>query len=86
MQVDEFKDLFDDEFYDWLAQYLVLKRASIEANYHSLYMSFMDSLSSSRLSKVVLRETYRNIKVNSVVMFAYVWLIVVNVTGDIAVW
>ena len=61
--------MFDDEFYDWFAQYLVMKRASIEANFHPLYLSFMDMLSSSKLNKSVLRETYRNIKVNRLIVF-----------------
>ena len=61
--MEEFKEMVDEEYYDWLAQYLVMKRASIESNFHSLYMSFMDALNSTRLNKAVLRETYRNIKV-----------------------
>ena len=52
-----------EEHYDWVAQYLVVKRASIEPNFHNLYMSFLDALSSTYLRKGVIRETYRNIKV-----------------------
>ena len=40
-----------------------MKRASIEPNFHGLYISFMDALGSPSLRKFVLRETYRNIKV-----------------------
>ena len=29
-------------FSSWLAQYLVLKRASIEPNFHTLYASFLE--------------------------------------------
>ena len=52
-----------EEHLDWVAQYLVMKRVSIEANFHSLYINFMDTLGSTQLKKMVLRETYRNIKV-----------------------
>ena len=62
-QTDEFKSLIEEDHYDWVAQYLVMKRASIEPNFHNLYMSFLDYLGSLRLRKGALRETYRNIKV-----------------------
>ena len=61
--MEEFTDMVEEEYYDWVAQYLVMKRASIEPNFHTLYMSFLDTLNSSKLRKAVLRETYRNIKV-----------------------
>ena len=62
-QVDEARGLISEEYLDWVAGYLVLKRASIEPNFHSLYMKFMDLYGSLQLYKQVLRETYRNIKV-----------------------
>ena len=61
--MDEFRGLVEEQYYDWVAQYLVMKRASIEPNFHNLYMSFLNSLSSSFLRKSVLSETFRNIKV-----------------------
>ena len=61
--MEEARDLISDEYLDWVAGYLVLKRASIEPNYHLLYMKFMDLYNSAQLNKQVLRETYRNIKV-----------------------
>ena len=64
-QMEEFRGLIEEEHYDWVAQYLVMKRASIEPNFHNLYMSFQDSLASSYFRKAVLRETYRNIKVHT---------------------
>ncbi|XP_065678715.1 CCR4-NOT transcription complex subunit 1 isoform X1 [Hydra vulgaris] len=51
------------EYYPWLAQYLVMKRVSIEPNFHSLYSEFLQALSVAELSQMVLDETYRNIKV-----------------------
>ena len=52
-----------DEHLDWVGQYLVMKRASIEPNFHTLYINFMDTMASTPIRKMVLRETYRNIKV-----------------------
>ncbi len=63
LQTEEFKGLVSEEYYDWVAQYLVVKRASIEPNFHSLYMSFMDTLASVPLRRGIIRETYRNIRV-----------------------
>merc|ERR1719186_523680 len=45
----------------WLAQYLVMKRASIEPNFHALYSQFLVVLKSSRLYDEVVKETYKNI-------------------------
>ena len=47
----------------WISQYLVMKRASIEPNFHQLYLEFMESLELSNFAREVLKETYRNIKV-----------------------
>ena len=63
LQVEEFKDVVDQEYFGWVAQYLVMKRVSIEPNFHSLYMNFLDALNEKQLFVVVLKETHRNIKV-----------------------
>ena len=47
----------------WVAQYLVMKRASIEHNFHTLYAAFIDHLQKPEFYKMVVRETYRNIRV-----------------------
>ena len=62
-----------DDHIDWVAQYLVMKRASIEPNFHTLYISFMDTLGSAQLRKTVLRETYRNIKVHNTKINVHVY-------------
>ncbi|XP_065914765.1 CCR4-NOT transcription complex subunit 1-like isoform X2 [Dysidea avara] len=62
-KVEEFKDVVDQEYFGWVAQYLVMKRVSIEPNFHSLYMNFLDALNEKQLFVVVLKETHRNIKV-----------------------
>ena len=63
MQVEEFKGVVDQEYFGWVAQYLVMKRVSIEPNFHTLYMNFLDALNEKQLFVVVLKETHRNIKV-----------------------
>lgn len=41
----------------------MLKRATIEFNFHLLYSNFLDVLKLPELSRMVVRETYRNIRV-----------------------
>ncbi|KAM9302308.1 CCR4-NOT transcription complex subunit 1 [Gastrophryne carolinensis] len=62
-KVEELKETVKDEFMPWVSQYLVMKRVSIELNFHSLYSNFMDALKHLEFNKMVLAETYRNIKV-----------------------
>lgn len=60
---EELKEVVTAEYYPWLSQYLVMKRASIELNFHALYSNFLDVLKVREVNKLVTRETYRNIKV-----------------------
>lgn len=60
---DELRDLVTEEYWPWMSQYLVMKRASIELNFHVLYSNFLDVLKIPEVNRMVLRETYRNIKV-----------------------
>ncbi|XP_064466564.1 CCR4-NOT transcription complex subunit 1-like isoform X2 [Ornithodoros turicata] len=62
-KTEEFKEVLKEDFWPWFAQYMVMKRASIEPNFHTLYANFLDTLKINELSKLVLRETFRNIKV-----------------------
>lgn len=62
-KAEEMKNLVQNEYTLWVSQYLVMKRASIEPNFHQLYLEFMESLDITNFSKEVLKETYRNIKV-----------------------
>jgi CCR4-NOT transcription complex subunit 1 len=62
-QCDELRDIVTEEYWPWMAQYLVMKRASIEHNFHTLYSNFLDVLKIPELNQMVLRETFRNIKV-----------------------
>lgn len=62
-KTEEFKELVKEEYYPWVSQYLVMKRASIEANFHTLYSNFLDTIKTPDLTKLVIKETFRNIKV-----------------------
>ena len=64
-KTDEFKEVIgkDNIYHDWIAQYFVMKRASIEPNFHSLYANFIEMLKLNELTAIVTKETYRNIKV-----------------------
>lgn len=54
---------YGDDFVHWLAQYLVMKRVSIEQNFQPLYNNFLIAIADSNLEKYVKQETFRNIKV-----------------------
>lgn len=56
----------------WVSQYLVMKRVSIEPNFHSLYSNFLDTLKNPEFNKMVLNETYRNIKVRFSSCFLFI--------------
>lgn len=60
----------------WVTQYLVMKRASIEPNFHQLYLEFMETLELTNFAREVLKETYRNIKVcrSEYLRFLLSWL------------
>ncbi len=49
----------------WLCQYIVIKRAAQESNYHSLYLQLVDRMDRrmNRLAKSVITTTIENIKV-----------------------
>lgn len=60
---DELREIVSDEYWPWIAQYLVMKRASIELNFHALYSNFLDTLKMPDVNRMVTKETFRNIKV-----------------------
>lgn len=67
---DDIREIITEEYWPWLAQYLAMKRASIELNFHALYSNFLDCMKLPELNKMVTRETFRNIKVGRVIYFA----------------
>lgn len=59
----ELVKLLDKSAFQWFSNYLVVKRASLEPNYHELYLLLLDAVDSRLLYQHVLRETYLNIQI-----------------------
>ncbi|GLT84370.1 hypothetical protein SLE2022_026050 [Rubroshorea leprosula] len=59
----EFTEILKELYYPWFAQYMVMKRASIEPNFHDLYLKFLDKVNSKALNKEIVQATYENCKV-----------------------
>ncbi|KAG9452304.1 hypothetical protein H6P81_005208 [Aristolochia fimbriata] len=59
----EFSEILKEQYYPWFAQYMVMKRASIEPNFHELYLKFLDKVNSKALNKEIVKATYENCKV-----------------------
>ncbi|KAI9104094.1 CCR4-Not complex component, Not1-domain-containing protein [Phlyctochytrium arcticum] len=62
-KVTEMKELLKESYYRWFSHYIVVKRASIEPNFHTLYVAFLNALSRRNLYKNILHETYLNIRI-----------------------
>lgn len=52
-----------DDFLKWFSQYLVMKRITMENNFHTLYNSLLVELKNPTLDAYVKKETFRNIKI-----------------------
>jgi CCR4-NOT transcription complex subunit 1 len=59
----ELTEYLKEEHYSWFAQYLVMKRLSIERNHHEMYLMFLEKINSKTLNHEVLQFTYENCKV-----------------------
>ncbi|KAK1304862.1 hypothetical protein QJS10_CPB11g00341 [Acorus calamus] len=59
----EFIEIMKEEYYPWFAQYLVMKRASIEPNFHDLYLKFLEKINLKSLDKEIVKATYENCKI-----------------------
>ncbi|KAL0379712.1 UNVERIFIED_CONTAM: CCR4-NOT transcription complex subunit [Sesamum angustifolium] len=59
----EFTEILNEQYYPWFAQYMVMKRASIETNFHDLYLKFLDKVNLKALNKEIVHATYENCKV-----------------------
>ncbi|CAM0140611.1 CCR4-NOT core subunit cdc39, variant 2 [Umbelopsis sp. WA50703] len=62
-KTNELKEVLSESAYRWFSNYLVVKRASIEPNYHQLYLQLLEGIDSKVLYEYVLKETYANIKI-----------------------
>ncbi|RPB11593.1 Not1-domain-containing protein [Morchella conica CCBAS932] len=60
-KLKDLKDALQEEHHQWFADYLVVKRAKMEPNYHPLYLDLLDKFGHKGLMAEVLRETYINI-------------------------
>ena len=58
----EVRSLVSAEQWPWFAVYLVVKRASIEPNFHSLYIGLLDAVDDVQLFRLVLDASYSNVK------------------------
>uniref|UniRef100_A0A2P2MSE8 CCR4-NOT transcription complex subunit 1 n=2 Tax=Rhizophora mucronata TaxID=61149 RepID=A0A2P2MSE8_RHIMU len=59
----EIPEILKEQYYPWFARYMVMKRASIEPNFHDLYLKFLDKVNSKALNKEIVQATYENCKV-----------------------
>ncbi|CAA0842704.1 transcription regulators [Striga hermonthica] len=59
----EFTEILTEQYYPWFAQYMVMKRASIEMNFHDLYLKFLDKVNLKPLYREIIQATYENCKV-----------------------
>ncbi|XP_077245049.1 uncharacterized protein LOC143885003 isoform X2 [Tasmannia lanceolata] len=58
----EFTEVLKEQYFPWFAQYMVMKRASIEPNFHDLYLKFIDKINSKVLNKEIVKASYENCK------------------------
>ena len=65
--------LIDTSIYFRLYQLILLSRASIEPNFHDLYLKFLDKVNSKALNKEIVQATYENCKVWALLLFP-AWL------------
>jgi CCR4-NOT transcription complex subunit 1 len=61
-KLKELLDAVPRQYFPWLAQYIVIKRASIEPNFHHIYLQFLERLDAPQLTRQILLASYRNIK------------------------
>ncbi|KJH45201.1 CCR4-Not complex component, Not1 [Dictyocaulus viviparus] len=56
-------DEYGEPFIRWFAQYVVMKRVSIEQNFLPLYNQFIQAINHPLLDTHIKRETFRNIRI-----------------------
>ncbi|KAI7904539.1 uncharacterized protein BX663DRAFT_431376 [Cokeromyces recurvatus] len=60
-KVAEMKEYLRETLYQWFSHYLVVKRVSVELNYHSLYLDLLKALNSPLLDRHIMCDTLVNI-------------------------
>ena len=63
MKAQELKDMLEPKYFGWLGHFLVVKRISTQANFHSLYLNLLDQLGEygKGLVEAILDSVYHNI-------------------------
>lgn len=62
VKVAELKAILAPDHWSFVAQHLVINRASVEPNFHQLYLQFLDRLNLPKLTAMALDTTYAAIK------------------------
>ncbi|KAJ3143084.1 hypothetical protein HK101_003252, partial [Irineochytrium annulatum] len=62
-KVGEMREILRETHFRWFSHYMVVKRSSIEPNFHGLYIDFLEGLSQPALQRNILHETFSNIKI-----------------------
>lgn len=60
-KLKELREWLEESHHQWFADYLVVKRAKMEPNYHGLYLDLLEKFGHKGLTTEVLRETYINV-------------------------
>jgi CCR4-NOT transcription complex subunit 1 len=60
-KLKELREWLEEAHHQWFADYLVVKRAKMEPNYHGLYLDLLTKFGHKGLVNEVLRETYVNV-------------------------
>jgi len=60
-KLKELREWLEEPHHQWFADYLVVKRAKLEPNYHSLYLDLLENFGHKGLIDEVLRETFVNV-------------------------
>ncbi|CCI49970.1 unnamed protein product [Albugo candida] len=59
-KIPEMRKILIENFYPWMANYLVIKRISTQPNYHTVYLIFIEKLMQPELEKEIMRRTLIN--------------------------
>jgi CCR4-NOT transcription complex subunit 1 len=62
-KAQELKEMLEPKYFGWLGHFLVVKRISTQANFHSLYLTLLDQLGEygKGLVEAILESVYHNI-------------------------
>lgn len=57
----DLKDVMNPDYFNWFANYLVVKRISTQPNLHAVYIAVLDYLSHPLLGKTIMNSTFHNV-------------------------